>query len=183
MPIQRRPKRIVPRSRVMKNSVRHRVKDGESWETLALQYGLSTDQIIYFNFDTIVPEEVNWYLQNYVGCKKITGDGKNWMFNSRAVPGVIQIPPKEYTFTGTVITGTLPPRYFTVTDAPTRWTPPPLPDKGVSAKRVVSIAPWRHGNFSVNELTIKGRTQWGASDPIWSNEVIYYNTVYPLYSI
>jgi hypothetical protein len=37
--------------------------------------------------------EVNWYLQEYVGCKDVTDDGKNYKFSSSASPGYIYLPP------------------------------------------------------------------------------------------
>jgi hypothetical protein len=186
MPFERRPRRLVPRGMVVPNSVPHRVQDGESWETLAERYGVSADQIIYANFLTLVPEEVNWYLRQYVGCTKPTRDGRNWMFSSKAKPGIIQIPPQVFIFEEPLtITGTPPPRYYPVTVDPTTWTPPSgMADGGASASGVVTRTPWEHKSLTVGGLTIKGRKDWGASEPTWKNEVIYYNTAaYPLASM
>lgn len=102
MPKERMPRPAVPRDFVVENSVRHRVRDGESWDSLAARYGVPARDIIMANFKTLVPEEVNWYLRNYVGCNKPTRDGNNWMFSSSAVPGIVQIPPVRRT-------GMLPP--------------------------------------------------------------------------
>lgn len=54
MPFERTPRRRVPRNMIVKNSVQHPVKDGESWETLADKFGLSADEIIYANFWTLL---------------------------------------------------------------------------------------------------------------------------------
>lgn len=46
---------------------------------------------------------------------------------------------------------------------------------------VVTTTPWEHISFTIGSLSIKGRKSWGASKPIWKNEVIYYNTTsFPL---
>jgi N-acetyl-anhydromuramyl-L-alanine amidase AmpD len=56
-----------------------------------------------------------------------------------------------------------------------------MADGGASAKKVVSMAPWRHGALNIGKLSVKGRTQWGGGEPIWKNELVYYNKVaYPL---
>ena len=186
MPFERRPRRLVPRGMLVPNSVPHRVQDGESWETLAEKYGVAADQIIYANFWTLAPEEVNWYLRHHVGCIKPTRDGKNWMFSSKAKPGIIQIPPQVFTFDEPeIITGTPPPRYYAVTVDPSTWTAPAgMVDGGVSANGVVSRTPWEHKTLTIGSLTIKGRQGWGASEPTWKNEVIYYNiAAYPLTSM
>jgi hypothetical protein len=96
MPFERRPRRLIPRGMLVPNSVPHRVQDGESWETLAEKYGIAADQIIYANFWTLAPEEVNWYC-GIMSAAPPTRDGKNWMFSPRR-SGIIQIPPQVFTF-------------------------------------------------------------------------------------
>lgn len=152
--------------------------DKESWYTLQDRYGVDAKKIIYANFETMVPSEINWYLRSYVGCNKPTSDGKNWTFSSSAKPGIIQIPPKEIVFEeGGVIIGTVPPLYYTVTDSPNAWAPPPgLADGGVTAKQVVTMAPWQRSKVRVGSVVATGRAGWGAKTPVWANEVIYYNT-------
>ncbi len=182
MPLERSPRSPVPRNFIVENSVRHRVRDGESWDSLGERYGMPPEDIVMANFKTLVPEEVNWYLHHYVGCKRPTRDGLNWMFSSSAVPGIVQIPPKIYIMEEVLIVGSPPPRYYTVTVDPSRWTPPSGdeidPD---DAKEVVKIDPWRHGVFTVGGVRIKGRSEWGAANPVWANEIIYYNIkAYPL---
>ena len=71
----------------------HRVSDGEDWASVAEQYNVTVDDLIYFNFHTNVPEEVNWYLRRNTGCN-VSNDGDlNWAFSSSADPGLIYIPP------------------------------------------------------------------------------------------
>jgi hypothetical protein len=74
-------------------------KDGkpaqEDWGTVAKKFGVGVKELIYFNFMTDNPDEVNWYLHHYVGCKKVSPSGNNWMFSNDANPGVIYIPPAD----------------------------------------------------------------------------------------
>lgn len=70
----------------------HRVRTGENWGTLAKYYGYaSAADLIQYNFGTTVPQEVNWYLREHVGCNVATPDKKNWRFTDSASPGVIYI--------------------------------------------------------------------------------------------
>ena len=105
MPIEKKPANPVPKGYHVEKSIRHRVRDGESWETLAERYGIDAKKIIKSNFKTSDPREVNWYLgnPNYVGCKKPTPDGNNWMFSSAADPGIVYIPPRHFEFPDEVI--------------------------------------------------------------------------------
>jgi hypothetical protein len=67
----------------------------ESWETVARDFQVDVDWLIYFNFMTKKPDVVNWYLRHYVGCKKVSPSGNNWMFSKDARPGIIYIPPPD----------------------------------------------------------------------------------------
>ena len=67
----------------------------ESWETVARDFGIDVDWLIYFNFMTKKSDVVNWYLRHYVGCKKVSPSGNNWMFSNDARPGIIYIPPPD----------------------------------------------------------------------------------------
>lgn len=98
MPIRsdciRRPAVPVPRNYVPSSSVKHKVQDGESWVTLArdlstrLQASFDPWALIRFNYPNLPEDkrlaslEVNWYLQEYVGCKRLTPDAKNYVFSS-----------------------------------------------------------------------------------------------------
>jgi len=58
------------------------VKDGDNWENVARRDGWADARdLVEFNFQTRDPEEVNWYLQNFVGCT-VSHDGKNYSFSS-----------------------------------------------------------------------------------------------------
>ncbi len=45
-----------------------------------------------------------------------------------------------------------------------------------SCHNVVNIGPWSRHNFTIGGVSVIGRCAWGASNPKWSNEVVYYNT-------
>ncbi|VAW69851.1 hypothetical protein MNBD_GAMMA09-2500 [hydrothermal vent metagenome] len=42
---------------------------------------------------------------------------------------------------------------------------------------VVNMTPWHHASLNYGNVNIKVRKAWNAPEPIWRNEVIYYNTV------
>jgi hypothetical protein len=87
----------------------YKVKDGDMWQNVAKKHKISSKKLIYFNFRTNNTDEVNWYLENYVGCKKQTLDKNNYMFSSSADPGIIFIPPENFDFEGDVISGKIRP--------------------------------------------------------------------------
>jgi hypothetical protein len=91
MPIERQPINPVSKGHVP-SSTSHKIRDGESWDTLASAYNTTPHKLMYANFRTLVPAEINWYLRNYVGCQQQSADGRNWIFSSAARPGVIYVP-------------------------------------------------------------------------------------------
>jgi hypothetical protein len=92
MAIEKTPKSPVPRGYIPPLSRSYKVKDGDTWVSIARKNSLDTWDLIEFNFKTRDPDEVNWYLRRFVGCKKQTRDGKNWIFGSGDDPGIIYIP-------------------------------------------------------------------------------------------
>ena len=95
MPIEKEPVNKVAKNYVPPNSTRYKVKDGDSWVSLARKHGLDPWALIESNFKTRSPNEVNWYLREYVGCNVPTSDGKNWRFSTSASPGMISIPKAD----------------------------------------------------------------------------------------
>jgi hypothetical protein len=97
----RRPANPSPRTYTPLTGVAYRVRDGESWVTIALKNQLDPWGLIRFNYPNLPADpaiaslEVNWYLQEYVGCRELTSDGCNYIFSSTANPGVIYVrkPP------------------------------------------------------------------------------------------
>src|SRR5260370_17329517 len=90
---QWRPKNLLRQGYVPPGGRKHNVVTGESLRSIAQANGISEDELNQFNFGTKIPEEINWYLQHRVGCKKETPDHLNWMFTRDASPGIIYLPP------------------------------------------------------------------------------------------
>lgn len=95
MPIEKRPSNPVPRSYVPPDSKEYKVKDGDTWESIARANGKDAWDLIYANFRTHDAAEVNWYLRQYVGCTRHTVDRNNWIFTSSTNPGIIHIPTRK----------------------------------------------------------------------------------------
>lgn len=102
-PIERYPHdAVLPRGwHAMHNyGIPYRPRDKpvqEDWGSVARKFGVGVKELIYFNFLTDDPDEVNWYLRHHTGCKKVSPSGNNWMFSNNANPGIIYIPPAEDT--------------------------------------------------------------------------------------
>ena len=100
-PVERRPRGpILPRGWHAMHSfgIPYRPRDTpdqEDWGSVARKFGVGVKELIYFNFLTNDPDEVNWYLNHHTGCVKVSPSGNNWMFSNRANPGIIFIPPAE----------------------------------------------------------------------------------------
>ena len=93
MPIEKAPRHPVPRHVASSpGSKPYKVRDGDSWDTVARDNGITSRALIQANFRTGDPAEVNWYLRHYVGCTRQTPDHHNWMFSSGDSPGIILIP-------------------------------------------------------------------------------------------
>lgn len=59
------------------------VKTNDNWENIATRDGRTfVWDLIRDNFQTDDPEEVNWYLQHYVGCTVSKDGGKNYSFDT-----------------------------------------------------------------------------------------------------
>jgi hypothetical protein len=89
--IERPPRNPLP-ANYNPGGVPHQVSDGEDWQSVAKQFGVDVRRLIFFNFHTQNPDEVNWYLRRNVGCNLPTIDGLNWKFSTSAKPGVIYVP-------------------------------------------------------------------------------------------
>ena len=73
----------------------YKVREGDDWRKVASRRGINVKKLIYFNFKTTDPEEVNFYLMRNVGCIEETQDRKNYKFSSNANPGIIYLPPED----------------------------------------------------------------------------------------
>lgn len=69
---------------------RYKVRFGDNWWSVANKDGWSDPMdLIEYNFKTRKPQEINWYLRNFVGCKYATPDGLNHIFSDNLAPGYI----------------------------------------------------------------------------------------------
>lgn len=71
---------------------RHRVRTGETLESIAKAAGMSWQELAEFNWSTSEPEEINKHLAHDIGCTKVTRDGKNFMLDDSDQPGIILVP-------------------------------------------------------------------------------------------
>ena len=76
--------------RIVKARV-HKVADGDDLSTL-LGDKVTIKEFLRFNFGSDNQNKLNDYLRDYVGCRKKTEDGKNYIFTSKDDPGIIYIP-------------------------------------------------------------------------------------------
>jgi hypothetical protein len=121
MALEKRPQSPLPETFKPANGKPYKVKDGDSWDSVAKANGLKVWDLIVYNFQTTDPREVNWYLNKRVGCKLPTANGRNWRFSSSASPGMIYVPP--------AIATTLPTTLAPVIKKPNQPTQPPYLSK------------------------------------------------------
>ena len=70
------------------------VQDSDTWGRIADRERVDVGGLIAFNFATHVPEEVNWYLRELVGCRVSTDGGRNFAFvGADPAKRKIYIPP------------------------------------------------------------------------------------------
>ena len=86
-----RPSNPVSRDFVPAQGTPYRVKDNDSWQTVAQKNGIDEWQLVRFNYPNLPADkqsaarQVNWYLQEYVGCRLLTADRKNYRFSVSAI--------------------------------------------------------------------------------------------------
>ncbi|MCW5748275.1 MAG: hypothetical protein KIT36_18955 [Alphaproteobacteria bacterium] len=66
----------------------------ESFYTIAREKNLDPLDLVEYNFRTRNPQEINWYLRQYVGCFKATHDGLNYTFEGAGTKPNIGDPTK-----------------------------------------------------------------------------------------
>lgn len=93
---EQEPRSKILRSYIPLDAVPYKVEDGDNFEELAIFAGWNAWDLIFYNFQTRDPREVNWYLRNYTGCKITTWDNKNFRFSDSADPGIIFFPKWAY---------------------------------------------------------------------------------------
>ena len=76
----------------MAEVIEHKVKTGESLDSIAKANGMTWQELCDFNWGTHVPKEVNQFLLDYVGVTKRAPDGINYLFDDSDDPGIVYIP-------------------------------------------------------------------------------------------
>jgi len=74
--------KLVPMDYNMAASDFHHVKDGDHWKKIADDYEVPVQELLMWNFNTLDPYEINWYLRQYVGCNQTTPDKYNYRFST-----------------------------------------------------------------------------------------------------
>lgn len=154
MPIEKPPKHPLPQFYFPPLSIPYRVRDGDSWVSLAEKFKTTPAALIEFNFKTRDTDEVNWYLRRNVGCKEQTSDGKNWMFSSSATPGLIYRPLH------------LPPAV--VREAPVRICPEELNAAKATLRKSQAVADTIVGRGATSDM------------PYWFARLYQYITLYEI---
>ncbi|MFO0552068.1 MAG: LysM peptidoglycan-binding domain-containing protein [Polyangiaceae bacterium] len=72
--------------------VRHRVRTGESLDSVAKAHGMTWQELAKFNFGTDDPRKINEALRDQVGCTRRTKSDKNYVLDSADEPGILFIP-------------------------------------------------------------------------------------------
>lgn len=91
---------LVPRGRKLRgdgkrallDAVEHRVRDGETWESVAGLYGVGADALMRFNFDTADPAEIQVAMSQHLGCWRRDPDSGRLQFSDLDEPGVLLVP-------------------------------------------------------------------------------------------
>lgn len=92
------PAVLVPTTHVPVNGERRKVTARDSWVSLAAERGMAPWDLIRYNYPSLpanlqeAAKEVNWYLENYVGCTTVTGDGRNYKFSGTERSGMVWLP-------------------------------------------------------------------------------------------
>ncbi|MBA3447142.1 MAG: hypothetical protein H0T56_05985 [Pseudaminobacter sp.] len=92
----KRPVNLTPRNYVPASGRKHKLQDTDNWGLLATSVGMTPWDLVRYNFPLLPTDlqqaarEVNWYLQEYIGCSRLTPNNRNYRFSSSA--GEIWLP-------------------------------------------------------------------------------------------
>lgn len=101
---EKMPRNQVSKVKPPEKSIAYPVASGQNWKSIAQDHRVDAWGLIKFNFQTTNPDEVNWYLREYVGCHEPTPDRMNWRFSNDCKSkypvwsGKIYIPTETWNF-------------------------------------------------------------------------------------
>jgi hypothetical protein len=109
------PDRTTPPGYVPPDSSRRPVGKGVSFYSIAEEFGVHPWALVQYNFPTVGDRptqrgarEMNWYLQEYLGCSEVTHDRKNYVFHDGLERPYIYVPITRHYFDEVVITADAP---------------------------------------------------------------------------
>ncbi len=70
----------------------HRVREGETLESIAKGAGMTREDLAFFNWGTKDAKEIDTHLVVDVGCTKKSADGKTFVFSDGDAPGLLYVP-------------------------------------------------------------------------------------------
>ena len=73
-----------------KNLQKHKLKSGQTLASIAEEIGCEWQEIAFLNWGTEDDSEINWYLENFVGCE--SPNGFKTEFTGLEYPGLIWLP-------------------------------------------------------------------------------------------
>jgi hypothetical protein len=79
-----------PKAKYLARLIEHRVRDGETLESVAERYETTADAVAQFNWSTTEEAKVQRHLYLDVGCR--TRKGGKFVFTSRDAPGILYVP-------------------------------------------------------------------------------------------
>lgn len=82
----------TPDGKRVLNVIEHKVRTGETLDSVAQAHGMTWRELAQFNWGTQQPDRINHHLYKEVGCRKKTADGKNYVFDDGDEPGKIYVP-------------------------------------------------------------------------------------------
>jgi LysM repeat protein len=91
---QSAPAAPKPGTKYIASIEEHKVKTGETLESLAKSIGMTWQDLAKFNWGTTEKEKINKYLRWNVGCTKKPADGSNYIFDNSDDPGIVYLPKK-----------------------------------------------------------------------------------------
>jgi hypothetical protein len=143
--------------------VQRTVTRGDGFKKIANALGIHPWTLVHYNFPTVgtTPSqkgarEVNWYLQEYLGCAEVTHNRKNYIFHEGMKRSYIYVPVQTSDFAGSLIEATLPSDAWFGFGLKTTQAVQPLIQVEVKEDHAGALFSWDHFSDWF-ELSISGK--------------------------